>query len=88
MLAIRGAFVCATFGKPPVVASRNCSDNAATESFLATPKSEYFQLSRVADVDHLRTGISEYIHYYDHDHIKLQLKGSSPVQYRIQFLAA
>ena len=88
MLAIRGASAGATFGEPPVVASRNCFDNAAAEIFLATLKSEYFQLARVADVDHLRKGISEYIHYCDHDYIKLKLKGSSPVQYRTQFLAA
>jgi transposase len=30
----------------------------------------------------------EYIHYYNHDRIKLKLKGLSPVQYRTQALAA
>ncbi|MVW62070.1 IS3 family transposase, partial [Massilia sp. NEAU-DD11] len=29
-----------------------------------------------------------YIHYYNHDRIKLKLKGLSPVQYRAQALAA
>ncbi|MVW63417.1 IS3 family transposase, partial [Massilia sp. NEAU-DD11] len=28
------------------------------------------------------------IHYYNHDRIKLKLKGLSPVQYRAQALAA
>ncbi|TEA70280.1 hypothetical protein ERD78_16465, partial [Allopusillimonas soli] len=27
------------------------------------------------------------IHYYNHDRIKIKLKGLSPVQYRIQALA-
>ncbi|MFZ6680175.1 IS3 family transposase, partial [Undibacterium sp. Tian12W] len=29
----------------------------------------------------------DYIHYYNHDRIKVKLKGLSPVQYRIQSLA-
>ncbi|NYT38190.1 IS3 family transposase, partial [Allopusillimonas soli] len=29
----------------------------------------------------------QYIHYYNHDRIKIKLKGLSPVQYRIQALA-
>ncbi|MEW6372415.1 MAG: IS3 family transposase, partial [Pseudomonadota bacterium] len=29
-----------------------------------------------------------YIHYYNHDRIKLKLKGLSPVQYRTQPLMA
>ncbi|WP_211467150.1 IS3 family transposase, partial [Collimonas silvisoli] len=29
-----------------------------------------------------------YIHYYNHDRIKLKLNGLSPVQYRTQPLAA
>ncbi|PHV01867.1 IS3 family transposase, partial [Iodobacter sp. BJB302] len=30
----------------------------------------------------------DYIHYYNHDRIKLKLKGLSPVQYRTQPLSA
>ncbi|MFZ6720233.1 IS3 family transposase, partial [Undibacterium sp. Ji49W] len=29
----------------------------------------------------------DYIHYYNHDRIKVKLKGLSPVQYRNQSLA-
>ncbi|MCA8057737.1 IS3 family transposase, partial [Burkholderia cepacia] len=29
-----------------------------------------------------------YIHYYNHERIRLKLKGLSPVQYRTQALAA
>ncbi|WP_189386164.1 IS3 family transposase, partial [Advenella faeciporci] len=30
----------------------------------------------------------QYIHYYNHERIKLKLNGLSPVQYRTQVLAA
>ncbi|RUW87548.1 IS3 family transposase, partial [Mesorhizobium sp. M7A.F.Ca.US.010.02.1.1] len=32
----------------------------------------------------LKASIEDYIHYYNHDRIKLKLKGLSPVQYRTQ----
>jgi transposase InsO family protein len=66
----------------------NCLDNAAMESFFGTLKSECFRLTRFADLDHLRRAIAEYIRYYNHDRIKLKLKGLSPVEYRTQPLAA
>lgn len=66
----------------------NCLDNAAMESFFGTLKSEYFYLNKFASVDELQAGIKQYIHYYNHDRIKLKLKGLSPVQYRTQALGA
>ena len=66
----------------------NCLDNAAMESFFGTLKSECFRLARFDNVEQLRAGIKEYIRYYNHDRIKLKLKGLSPVQYRTQSLAA
>lgn len=66
----------------------NCLDNAAMESFFAVLKSEFFYLNKFSSVEDLQTGISKYIHYYNHDRIKLKLKGLSPVQYRTQPLAA
>lgn len=66
----------------------NCLDNAAMESFFAVLKSEFFHLNRFDSVDTLRKGLADYIHYYNHDRIKLKLKGLSPVQYRTQALAA
>lgn len=63
----------------------NCLDNAAMESFFATLKSEFFYLNKFANVDELQARITHYIHYYNHDRIKLKLKGGlSPVQYRTQ----
>lgn len=62
----------------------NCLDNAAMESFFGTLKSEFFYLNRFDSLDSLEAGLVEYIRYYNHDRIKLKLKGLSPVQYRIQ----
>lgn len=64
----------------------NCLDNAAMESFFGTLKSEFFYLNRFDCIEQLQVGIRQYIHYYNHDRIKLKLKGLSPVQYRTQSL--
>lgn len=65
----------------------NCLDNAAMESFFAVLKSEFFYLNKFGSVDELQAGIKKYIRYYNHDRIKMKLKGLSPVQYRTQPLA-
>ena len=62
----------------------NCLDNAAMESFFGTLKSELFYLNRFDSIEQLQVGIRQYIHYYNHDRIKLKLKGLSPIQYRTQ----
>ena len=64
----------------------NCLDNAAMESFFGTLKSEFFYLNKFKTPEDLQDGIKAYIHYYNHDRIKLKLKGLSPVQYRTQSL--
>ena len=66
----------------------NCLDNAAMESFFAVLKSELIYLKRFKTVEELEIGIGNYIHYYNHERIKLKLKGLSPVQYRTQPLVA
>ena len=66
----------------------NCLDNAAMESFFAVLKSELFYLNKFTSVDDLQAAIKKYIRYYNHDRIKMKLKGLSPVQYRTQPLAA
>jgi transposase InsO family protein len=58
------------------------------ESFFGVLKSEFFYLNKFDSVDALRAGLADYIHYYNHDRIKLKLKGLSPVQYRTQALAS
>lgn len=65
----------------------NCLDNAAMESFFGTLKSEFFYLNKFANVEELQNGLRRCIHYYNHERIKLKLKGLSPVQYRTQALA-
>jgi transposase InsO family protein len=60
----------------------NCLDNATMESFFGTLKSEFFYLNRFDSVDELKTGLDEYIRYYNHDRIKAKLGGLSPVEYR------
>lgn len=64
----------------------NCLDNAAMESFFGTLKSELFYVQKWQSIEQLKKAIQEYIHYYNHDRIKLKLKGLSPVQYRTQSL--
>jgi putative transposase len=66
----------------------NCLDNAAMESFFAVLKTEFFYPNKFSSVDELQTALKKYIHYYNHDRIKMKLKGLSPVQYRTQPLAA
>ncbi len=66
----------------------NCLDNAAMESFFAVLKTEFFYLNKFSSVEELQCGIKKYIQYYNHDRIKMNLKGLSPVSYRTQPLAA
>jgi transposase InsO family protein len=66
----------------------NCLDNAAMESFFGTLKAEFYHLNRFRDLDELQAGLRRYIHYYNHDRIKLKLGGLTPVEYRTQIAAA
>ena len=60
----------------------NCLDNAVIENFFGTLKSELFYTKKFNSTAELRKEINEYIKYYNHDRIRLNLKGKSPVQYR------
>ncbi len=42
----------------------------------------------VAMIDELEQTVKEYTHYYNHDRIRVKLKGLSPVQNRTQSLKA
>lgn len=64
----------------------NCLDNAAMESFFGVLKSECFYGEQFNSVDELEQTVKEYIHYYNHERIKVKLKGLSPVDYRTQSL--
>lgn len=62
----------------------NCLDNAAMESFFGTLKSECFHGHEFASIDELEQTVKDYIHYYNHDRIKVKLNGLSPIEYRKQ----
>jgi transposase InsO family protein len=61
-----------------------CLDNAVMESFFAVLKTEYFYPNKFASIEELEHGLDHYIHYYNHERIKLKLNGLSPVAYRVQ----
>lgn len=65
----------------------NCFDNAAIESFFGTLKAEYFHLAVPKSIDALEVGVHDYVHYYNHERIKLGLQGFSPVEYRLRSAA-
>lgn len=60
----------------------NCLDNAVIENFFGTLKSEMFYTKKFKTIEELKKEIKEYINYYNHDRIRLNLNGKSPVQYR------
>lgn len=62
----------------------NCFDNASIESFFGTLKAEYFHLAAPSSIDALEAGVHDYVHYYNHERIKLGLQGLSPVAYRLK----
>lgn len=66
----------------------NCLDNAAMESFFGILKSECFHGHEFASIDELEQTVKDYIHYYNHDRIKVKLNGLSPIEYRKQALLA
>lgn len=66
----------------------NCLDNAVIENFFGHLKSELLYLQEFKDMDHFINELHDYIYYYNHDRIKLKLKGLSPIKYRNQSLVA
>lgn len=58
----------------------NCLDNAVMESFFGTLKSECYRLQEFNSIDQLKIELDKYIHYYNHERIRIKLKGLSPVQ--------
>ena len=60
----------------------NCLDNSMMENFFGLMKTELLYLHDWSSVDEFEKELRSYIHYYNHDRIKLRLKGKSPVQYR------
>ena len=80
MLARRGV-------KQSMSRKGNCFDNAVIESFFGTLKAEYFHLAAPNSIEALEAGVHDYVHYYNHERIKLGLHGLSPVEYRLRSTA-
>lgn len=66
----------------------NCLDNSVMENFFGILKSELLHLYEFPSMNDFRKALEDYIDYYNNIRIKAKLKGLSPVQYRIQSLAA
>ena len=66
----------------------NCHDNAVMENFFGIMKSEFFHGHQFANVDAFISELHDYISYYNHDRIKVKLKGLSPVDYRTRAFSA
>lgn len=66
----------------------NCLDNSVMENFFGILKTEFFHRKRFESLLAFKTGLKEYMHYYNHDRIKQKLKGLSPVNYRTQSFVA
>ena len=64
----------------------NSIDNGLVENFFGILKSEMFygQEHTFQSADQLILEIQDYIYYYNHDRIKVKLKGLSPINFRIQ----
>ncbi|MCM3674823.1 IS3 family transposase, partial [Peribacillus simplex] len=66
----------------------NCLDNAVIENFFGLLKSELLYLQEFESMEHFKQELEEYIHYYNHQRIKVKLKGMSPVDYRVHAFKA
>lgn len=66
----------------------NCLDNAVVENFFGLLKSECWFNEEYEDTGQLKRAVDEYIHYYNHERIKVKLNGLSPVQYRTQAMSS
>lgn len=64
----------------------NCYDNSLAENFFGLLKSELLYLQQFKSVEHFKEELIDYIDYYNNKRIKGNLKGMSPVNYRIHSL--
>ena len=66
----------------------NCHDNSVMENFFGIMKQEMYYGKVYYSFDELKNAIERYIHYYNTRRIKQKLGGLSPVNYRLNLLAA
>lgn len=66
----------------------NCIDNSVMENFFGLLKQEIYYGHTYYSYEELKIAIEKYIKYYNEDRIKEKLGWMSPVQYRLNILAA
>lgn len=66
----------------------NCYDNSVMENFFGILKQEMYYGTTYYSFDELKEAIERYIKYYNEKRIKEKLGWMSPVQYRLNTLAA
>ncbi|CAI3588463.1 transposase [Clostridium neonatale] len=66
----------------------NCHDNSAMENFFGIMKQEMYYGVVYYCYDELKEAIEQYIKYYNEQRIKEKLGWMSPVEYRLNLLAA
>ena len=66
----------------------NCHDNSVMENFFGIMKQEMYYGKVYYSYDELKNTIEKYIKYYNEKRIKQKLGWLSPVNYRLNLLAA
>ena len=66
----------------------NCYDNSVMENFFGILKQEMYYGTTYYSFDELKEAIEKYIKYYNEKRIKEKLGWMSPVQYRLNAMAA
>ena len=66
----------------------NCHDNSVMENFFGLLKQEIYYGVVYYSYEELKSAIEQYIKYYNEKRIKKKLGWMSPVQYRLNLLAA
>ena len=66
----------------------NCYDNSIMENFFGILKQEMYYGTTYYSFDELKNNIEKYIKYYNEQRIKEKLGWMSPVEYRLNTLAA
>ena len=66
----------------------NCHDNSVMENFFGIMKQEMYYGETYYSYEELKISIEKYIKYYNEQRIKEKLGWMSPVEYRLNLLAA